>query len=160
MCDVIATRPFHFVHTARVLQRERKMLASTCLYSLYAWFYVRQKASCSFVPSLHQILATPLTAESHGVCVNAVYSSTSSVRRSSSISLHQPRTAWMTSDTPTFHPDASPAPAVRTSQLSTNCSKAPVANRTPKVPRTVVGRQGWIWECADCSTASFSGRPG
>jgi len=30
------TRPFHFVHTARVLQRERKMLASTCLYSLYA----------------------------------------------------------------------------------------------------------------------------
>ena len=32
-----ATRPFHFVHTARVLQREREMLASTCLYSLYAW---------------------------------------------------------------------------------------------------------------------------
>jgi len=31
-----ATRPFHFVHTARVLQREREMLASTCLYSLYA----------------------------------------------------------------------------------------------------------------------------
>jgi len=30
-----ATRPFHFV-TARVLQREREMLASTCLYSLYA----------------------------------------------------------------------------------------------------------------------------
>jgi len=30
------TRPFHFVHTARVLQREREMLASTCLYSLYA----------------------------------------------------------------------------------------------------------------------------
>ena len=24
-----ATRPFHFVHTARVLQREREMLAST-----------------------------------------------------------------------------------------------------------------------------------
>ena len=32
------TRPFHFVHTARVLQCEREMLASTCLYSLYAWF--------------------------------------------------------------------------------------------------------------------------
>jgi len=31
-----ATRPFHFVHTAPVLQREREMLASTCLYSLYA----------------------------------------------------------------------------------------------------------------------------
>jgi len=31
-----ATRPFHFVHTARVLQREREMLASTCSYSLYA----------------------------------------------------------------------------------------------------------------------------
>ena len=31
-----ATRPFHFVHTARVLQRGREMLASTCLYSLYA----------------------------------------------------------------------------------------------------------------------------
>ena len=31
-----ATRPFHFVHTARVLQREREMLASACLYSLYA----------------------------------------------------------------------------------------------------------------------------
>jgi len=31
-----ATRPFHFVHTARALQREREMLASTCLYSLYA----------------------------------------------------------------------------------------------------------------------------
>ena len=31
-----ATRPFHFVHTARMLQRERAMLASTCLYSLYA----------------------------------------------------------------------------------------------------------------------------
>ena len=31
-----ATRPFHFVHTARVFQRERDMLASTCLYSLYA----------------------------------------------------------------------------------------------------------------------------
>ena len=31
-----ATRPFHFVHTAQVLQREREMLASTCLYSLYA----------------------------------------------------------------------------------------------------------------------------
>jgi len=31
-----ATRPFHFVHTARVLQREREMLASTFLYSLYA----------------------------------------------------------------------------------------------------------------------------
>jgi len=31
-----ATRPFHFVHTARVLQREREILASTCLYSLYA----------------------------------------------------------------------------------------------------------------------------
>jgi len=30
-----ATRPFHFVHTARVLQPEREMLASTCLYSLY-----------------------------------------------------------------------------------------------------------------------------
>jgi len=30
-----ATRPFHFVHTAQVLQREREMLASTCLYSLY-----------------------------------------------------------------------------------------------------------------------------
>jgi len=30
------TMPFHFVHTARVLQRERKTLASTCLYSLYA----------------------------------------------------------------------------------------------------------------------------
>jgi len=28
--------PFHFVHTAGVLYRERKMLASTCLYSLYA----------------------------------------------------------------------------------------------------------------------------
>ena len=26
-----ATRPFHFVHTARALQREREMLASTCL---------------------------------------------------------------------------------------------------------------------------------
>jgi len=26
-----ATRPFHFVHTARVLQHEREMLASTCL---------------------------------------------------------------------------------------------------------------------------------
>jgi len=26
-----ATRPFHFVHTAQVLQREREMLASTCL---------------------------------------------------------------------------------------------------------------------------------
>jgi len=25
-----ATRPFHFVHTARVLQHEREMLASTC----------------------------------------------------------------------------------------------------------------------------------
>jgi len=33
---LFATRPFHFVHTARVLQREREMLASTCLYSLYA----------------------------------------------------------------------------------------------------------------------------
>jgi len=31
-----ATRPFHFVHSAPVLQREREMLASTCLYSLYA----------------------------------------------------------------------------------------------------------------------------
>ena len=31
-----ATRPFHFVHTARVLQREREMLARACLYSLYA----------------------------------------------------------------------------------------------------------------------------
>jgi len=31
-----ATRPFHFFHTARVLQREREMLASTCLYSLCA----------------------------------------------------------------------------------------------------------------------------
>ena len=31
------TRPFHFVHTARVLQREREMLASTWLYSLYAY---------------------------------------------------------------------------------------------------------------------------
>ena len=31
-----ATRSFHFVHTARVLQREREMLVSTCLYSLYA----------------------------------------------------------------------------------------------------------------------------
>ena len=31
-----ATRPFHFVHTVRVLQREREMLASTCLCSLYA----------------------------------------------------------------------------------------------------------------------------
>ena len=31
-----ATRLFHFVHTAQVLQREREMLASTCLYSLYA----------------------------------------------------------------------------------------------------------------------------
>jgi len=31
-----ATRPFRFVHTAQVLQREREMLASTCLYSLYA----------------------------------------------------------------------------------------------------------------------------
>ena len=30
-----ATRPFHFVHTAHVLQREREMLASTFLYSLY-----------------------------------------------------------------------------------------------------------------------------
>jgi len=30
-----ATMPFHFVHTARVLQRVREMLASTCLYSLY-----------------------------------------------------------------------------------------------------------------------------
>ena len=28
--------PFHFVHTAGVLEREREMLASTCLYSLYA----------------------------------------------------------------------------------------------------------------------------
>ena len=28
--------PFHFVHTVGVLYRERKMLASTCLYSLYA----------------------------------------------------------------------------------------------------------------------------
>jgi len=34
-----ATRPFHFVHTTRVLQRECEMLASTCLYSLYAYFY-------------------------------------------------------------------------------------------------------------------------
>jgi len=31
-----ATRPFYFVHTAWVLQREREMLESTCLYSLYA----------------------------------------------------------------------------------------------------------------------------
>ena len=31
-----ATKPFYFVHTARVLQREREMLASTCLYSLFA----------------------------------------------------------------------------------------------------------------------------
>jgi len=30
-----AMRPFHFVHTW-VLQCEREMLASTCLYSLYA----------------------------------------------------------------------------------------------------------------------------
>ena len=29
-----AMRPFQFVHTARVLQRE--VLATTCLYSLYA----------------------------------------------------------------------------------------------------------------------------
>jgi len=28
--------PFHFVHTAGVLYRERKILGSTCLYSLYA----------------------------------------------------------------------------------------------------------------------------
>jgi len=35
-CATLSTRPFHFVHTARVLQREREMLASTCLYSLYA----------------------------------------------------------------------------------------------------------------------------
>jgi len=28
--------PFHFVHTAGVLYREREVLASTCLYSLYA----------------------------------------------------------------------------------------------------------------------------
>jgi len=33
-----ATRPFHFVHTVRVLQREPEMLAITCLYSLYASF--------------------------------------------------------------------------------------------------------------------------
>jgi len=31
-----ATTPFDFVHIARVLQREREMLASTCLYWLYA----------------------------------------------------------------------------------------------------------------------------
>ena len=31
-----AMRPFHFVHTARVLHREREMVASTCLYLLYA----------------------------------------------------------------------------------------------------------------------------
>jgi len=31
-----ATRPFDFVHTAWVLQREREMLAITCLYLLYA----------------------------------------------------------------------------------------------------------------------------
>jgi len=31
-----ATRPFHFVRTAQVLQREHEMLASTCLYLLYA----------------------------------------------------------------------------------------------------------------------------
>jgi len=31
-----ATRPFHFVHTARALQCKREMLTSTCLYSLYA----------------------------------------------------------------------------------------------------------------------------
>jgi len=33
-----ATRLFHFVHTAGVLQRERDILASTCLYSIYAYF--------------------------------------------------------------------------------------------------------------------------
>jgi len=31
-----AATPFHLVHTVRVLQRERDMLASTCWYSLYA----------------------------------------------------------------------------------------------------------------------------
>ena len=31
-----ATRPFHFVHTARVLYRERKMLVSTYLYVVIA----------------------------------------------------------------------------------------------------------------------------
>jgi len=36
-CATSTTRPFHFVHTVRALaQREREMLASTCLYSLYA----------------------------------------------------------------------------------------------------------------------------
>jgi len=30
------TRPFYLVLTAWVLQREREMLASTCLYSVYA----------------------------------------------------------------------------------------------------------------------------
>jgi len=28
--------PFHFIYTAGVLQRKREMLASACLYSLYA----------------------------------------------------------------------------------------------------------------------------
>jgi len=31
-----AMRPFHSVHTERMLQHEREMLVSTCLYSLYA----------------------------------------------------------------------------------------------------------------------------
>ena len=40
-----ATRPFHFIHTVLMLQREREMLASTCLviniaaiYSLFTWY--------------------------------------------------------------------------------------------------------------------------
>jgi len=42
-----STRPFHFVHNARALQCEREMLASTCLYSLYAWLVlVEQSTQC------------------------------------------------------------------------------------------------------------------
>ena len=51
-----ATRPFHFVHTAWVLQREREMLASTCLYSLYARFvFVAAWLSGSTLVSINEV---------------------------------------------------------------------------------------------------------
>ena len=41
--------PFHFVRAAGVLQREREMLASTCLYSLYGPVIMRRCSTCSSI---------------------------------------------------------------------------------------------------------------
>jgi len=39
-----ATRPFHIVHTARVMQREREMLASACLYTRSTPSYILRES--------------------------------------------------------------------------------------------------------------------